>query len=222
MDKGDLKKEVEEKIIEDLAMERAKKQVQQHNRILKGFFVFVILLVVIFVAWSLVSYNNSKFEYKGVEFSIVDEIAPYRVQIPLASSGITGAATGEGNDAYFYLRKDPRSLEYIPFYGAIDFRRNLVMNSTGDIKCEGMGIVGTYNLANLYRLLGTTVATDPNATCDNEARFMFVQIEEGNETKIEKIGTACYKLTFKDCEVLEVTERFFVETLSQANSIINK
>lgn len=221
MEKKRLKKEVEEKIIEDLAAERAKKEKKEHNKILIGFFAIVGILVILFVAWNVISYFNSTFEYKGVEFTIVEEIAPYRVSLPVTvTSTITGAVI-DTQDAYFYLRNDPRTLDSIPFEGPIDFRRDMVMNATGDIKCEGMGVIATFNLANLYSTLGTSVSKDPDATCDEQGRFMFVQIEEGEETKIEKLGTACYKLTFKDCEILEVTERFFVETLSQANSVIN-
>ena len=96
---------------------------------------------------------------------------------------------------------------------------NMVMNLTGDLKCEGKGIIGTANLAQLYRALGINVVTDEKASCDEEARFMFVQLEEGNETRIDQTGPACYTLTIKDCEILEVTERFMVETFIELQKI---
>ena len=52
---------------------------------------------------------------------------------------------------------------------------------------------------------------DENASCDAEGEYMFIQIEEGEETNVEQFGPSCYKLIVSDCEILPVTERFMIE-----------
>jgi hypothetical protein len=51
---------------------------------------------------------------------------------------------------------------------------------------------------------------------------MFVQIEEGEETRIEQFGPSCYKLIVNDCEILPATERFMIEVFSEFNALLNK
>jgi len=193
------------------------KEFQDQNKILKNFLLFIGIVLVIFVSWILFSYFQSTFDYRGVEFAKVNEIAPYMTSLPV-NYGITGQASQETTFG-FYIRNDPRKLDAIPFDGEMTFLKNVVMNSTGDIKCGGMGVVGTANMANLYSVLGARVVRDPNVSCDDEGKWTFIQIEAGSETKIEQIGNSCYLLTFKDCEVLQITERYMTEMFVKLNEI---
>ncbi len=199
-EKSEIKKE---------APEAQKDNSKEQNRILRNFFLFIGIVLVVFVSWILFSYFQSTFDYRGVEFAKVDEIAPYMTSLPV-KYGVTGQVAKETTFG-FYLRNDPRVLDAIPFEGDMTFLKEVVMNSTGDIKCGGMGVVGTANMANLYSVTGSRVVRDPNVSCSDEGKWTFIQIEAGNETKIKEIGNSCYLLTFKDCEVLQVTERFMTE-----------
>jgi len=59
-------------------------------------------------------------------------------------------------------------------------------------------------------------ANESNITCDEQGRYNYINIKKGDETKIEKIGPACYEMTFSDCEILEVTERYMLKMFVQA------
>ena len=60
--------------------------------------------------------------------------------------------------------------------------------------------------------LGIKVIKDPNATCDSEGKYMFLNIQPGETTKIKQTGPSCYVMEVKDCEILKATERMMVET----------
>lgn len=208
MEKGDLE-EFEEKM---------SGQKKRHNKIISKVLIFVGVVIIALIVWAVFSYYNSSFKYNGVEFQKVDEIAPYRTGLPVTyAGGITGAITQ--NTYYFYLRKDPRTLEYVPLEGEIVLKKNMVIEGTNDLNCNGDGIIAIANLANLYNVLGTKVIKDPDAGCDEEGRYMHLELLKGNETKIEKTGPACYILSVNNCEILEVTEKFMVETLAKVNNL---
>lgn len=210
-------KEEKEKVIEEVS-EKVKKE---QNKILKLFLMVMGLFVVAVVVWLVISYNQAHFKYMEVDFDVVDEIAPYRTGL---ASGINDPITGAVVEKpfYFYIRNDPRQLDKIPFEGNLVFLRTMVINSSEDFMCEGKGIIGVTNLAQLYRFMGTDVVKDKNVGCDSQGRYMFLQIESGNETRIDEIGSACYSLKVSNCEILEVTERFMTETFVRVGEIIRE
>ena len=66
-------------------------------------------------------------------------------------------------------------------------------------------------------MVGTKVIRDENATCDSEGRYMYINLKSGDKTKIEQSGNACYDILINNCEILEGTERFMVETFAKLN-----
>ena len=48
-------------------------------------------------------------------------------------------------------------------------------------------------------------------------RYTIVDMQPGNETKVEQYGPSCYKIYIKNCEVLEGTEKYVVEVLKDSN-----
>ena len=46
---------------------------------------------------------------------------------------------------------------------------------------------------------------------------MFVKLQEANKTSIEQVGPACYNININNCEILEGTERFMIETFVEIN-----
>lgn len=196
-----------------------KTQINEQNKILKkvfigvGIFVGVILLGV----WFIDSVRH--FEYEGVKFNVVKEgeLILYNTALPVyTQTGVSlsghSILTEHTADYNFYLRKDPRKLEYIPFNGELKMRKILVINATKEFDCEGDEIIAIANLVNLYEFGGAQIMTDPNATCDSDGRYMFINLQEGEVSSIEQTGPACYNLNIKACEILEVTEKFMVET----------
>lgn len=192
---------------------------QSEEGILKWFFFIAGAIFVAIFIWIFIGNSGNSFEYKSLQFNIVDEIAPYRTSLPSAAKDeITGAVIY--NDFFMYLRKDPRILEQnIPFEGDIESRNTVVFKSSEEFNCEGKGVVGVMNLVRVYDLLGVDVKKDPDAPCDpTGSQYTVLEIFGGEETRIDKVGPSCYQIQVKDCEILEATERYLVEVLASVKS----
>lgn len=205
MIKKERNEEAEKKIAEETQKARENKQ-------LKIFFAMIGIVVVVILTTMFVVNKMKNFEVDGVTFNVVKEIAPYRTSLPVIYEG--------KNASYnFYLRNDPRKLtEEIPFDGKIKLEvpmNQMVINITGEVDCNKDSGIAVGNLVSLYRVSGISVIKDENATCDNKGRYLFLQIEPGNETRIEQTSGACYTLYVNNCEILKGTERFMVETFEQ-------
>ena len=53
--------------------------------------------------------------------------------------------------------------------------------------------------------------------CSSDGEYMYINLKEGEETRIEQTGTACYNILINNCEILEGTEKFMVETFANIN-----
>jgi hypothetical protein len=205
--KSKKKKKNEEK--KDLKKFEKKIETQKKNNLLKVIFlIFGLILIAFFAGYSIMESKKS-FEYKGVKFNVIQEgeLTFYNTQVPIYSK------SGEKISAYnFYLRTDPRELAKIDFNGTITPMKLMALNYTEDLNCQGYGIIAMTNIINLYQLIGTKVTVDKNATCDTEGRYAFLNIQKTSENKLEEIGTNCYNLNIKNCDVFPITEKFMLET----------
>lgn len=187
---------------------------QQNKTIRNTIAVLGVVLVIIGVAF--VSINNARnFEYRGITGNVVKEgeLIFYQTALPVIHNG-------EENLYNFYLRNDPRNLDRINFKGDLNLVKGIAINYTNNLNCDGKGGIALANFLSLYKVIGATYIQDSEATCDPEGRYMFIHIQESNESSIEKVGPACYNLNVNNCEILEVTERFMYETLVKVNKII--
>lgn len=187
----------------------AKNQNKQLRNVLLGLGVFVILIILA------VFFINSikSFEYKETKWDIVKEgdLILYNTKIALVNEN------GENYMNYnFFLRNDPRKLN-VDFDGELEIKELAVINSEEEFNCDGDGIIALHNLKLLYEMTGTKVMKDENATCDSEGRYMYINLKSGEKTKIEQTGNACYDIIINNCEILEGTERFMVETFAKIN-----
>ena len=48
----------------------------------------------------------------------------------------------------------------------------------------------------------------PYVNCKRNPLNTVINIRSGNETKIERTADNCYELTYKECEIIQVTEKF--------------
>jgi len=194
--------------------EQIKKQKKQLNIILSVLGLFILL----FFLFLFINYKTAHFNYEGVKFKIVREgdLIFYNTAFPIYSE------EGEKISNYnFYIRNNPKKLKKIPFEGELSFSENMVINVTGDFGCGGYGNLAIANVVNLYNVIGTKVIKDEKAGCDAAGRYIFLQIEAGNETKVEQFWTTCYKITVNKCEILEGTERFMLETFVETNKLLS-
>jgi len=234
MKKDEIKKKVKEKVCEIFKIKKngektiktcgteetkvvGKDQIKSENKILKNFLIWLGILILIFILIALIINSMRHFEYNGISFSFIKEgeVIFYHTAFPMYSK-ITGQHIINYN---IYLRNDPRKLENIPFEGEINLLEMMVINNTESFVCGGNGGIAMYNLQQIFKSFGTSLMTDSNATCDSQGRYMFVKIQPGNLTSIEQFGPACYNLNVNNCEILEVTEKFIIETFIKFNEI---
>ena len=213
-----VEKDKEEKIIKTCGTEEkkpaTKEQINEQNKILRNVLILSGAVILVFLIGYFIINSIRHFEYEGVKFDVVKEsdIIFYKTSIPVLYQGKIVPYN-------FYMRKDPRKLDDVAFEGEIVFLKEMVVNITEDFNCDGDGIIAIANLVNLYGVLGTNVIKDENATCDSEGRYVFMQIQPGDETSIEQVGPACYNLNVNNCEILEVTEKFMIETFIEFNKL---
>lgn len=206
---------VNNEIEEEITKEEMKSQNKTLRNVFIGLGIFLLVFLIIFSSINSIKY----FEYKGKEFKIVKEgdLIFYNTIFPIYNK-ITGKHVADYN---VYLRNDPRDLDKIQFDGEVFLKQDVVINMTKDFTCEGDGTIAVANFVQVLEKFGAKVIKDPSAGCDyNEKNYGFVQIREGEETSIEQFGppgTSCYNFYVKDCEILEVTEKFLVEVFVKAN-----
>ena len=191
------------------------KQSKNENKTLRNVLIILGILMVFFFAVYSLKTESTSFQYKGINFDIVKDnggIAPYKTSLPVNYQGKIVPYN-------FFLRNDPRSLDNVSFSGEIVFKKLMVMNATDSLNCNGDGIISVANVANLYRILGTKVIKDENATCDSNGAYMFMNINQGDQDKIIQYGPSCYELDVKNCDILRVTEKFMVESLAKVKAV---
>jgi len=194
---------------------RKKEQIKSEDKILKNLFIGLGIAIIAIVLIVLISNFAKNFEYEGVKFKIIKEgdLILYQTSIPVIYQ--------EKRVPYnFYFRNDPRDLgKDIPFEGEIELKQILVLNSTEDFNCGGDGIIAVANLLNLYKISGIDVIKDDEAVCDSEGRYAFMKLQAGNETSIEKFGSACYNVNINNCEILKALERMMLESFIEINKL---
>lgn len=199
---------------EDIKEHASKEEIKNQNKLLRDILIGLGLIVLFFIFILFWIDSVRHFELRGVEWGIVKEgeLILYKTAIPVYYQGNIV-------DYNFYLRNDPRKLDDgVKFEGNLWLLKNMVINGS-DFKCYGDEVIALANLIKLEEVLGTNVIKDPNATCDEEGRYAYLNIHEGDETWVKETDKACYQLKFKNCEILEVTEKFMVETFVRFNAM---
>ena len=191
------------------------------------FATIILILAIFFVKSNFVD----KFNYKGLIFqkTQLGDIRFYSTRFPIV--GITGQVIG---DYAVNLRNDPRKLEYIPVNttnGKIEFALDkgkygevyITLNPFMEV-CEDTGI-SLLELSGFLRDSGLDVrsavtdkayAKSNNLTqrwCYDSGFDTVIIYTDGNKTTINEIAPNCYEVVFKECEVLQVSERIIAVIL---------
>ena len=189
--------------IKHASKESIKRQKKQLGTIL-GILGAIILLCLI---GFFINYQATHLDYKGLKFKMVKEGEITFYETPMITQ-----YEGDKMTYNFYFRTNPNKLKDIPFNGEIELKNNVFLNvTTENLFCDGDWQISIGNLMNL-NIFNINVGKNEDANCEGAGEYAFVQIHEGNESKIEQDGSACYNLYITDCEVLAVTEKFMVET----------
>lgn len=201
----------------------SKKQLKRENKILRNVIIFMLGLVLIFFVVYAAIYFTNHFEIDGVKFDVDKNTLPgitiYKTSLPgiINESGdfiLGDYEYGKKANYNIWFRKDPRLLKKISFDGGIiQIKKFNVINLTNSFNCDGDGMIAIANLLKLYETIGGSIIKDENASCDKEGTYGWIQIQEGDKTMIERFGPACFNLDVDNCEILDVTEKFMLETL---------
>ncbi len=192
-------------------------ELKKESKMFRNIVILMMGFVVLFLMVYGLIYLTKHFEVDGVKFNIDKTSA---VGITFYNTYLPVNYNNSPAHYNFYLRKDPRILEKVEFNGTMKLEQNMVLNMTDPFNCNGDGIIAVANLLNLYRVVGTKVISDKNATCDPKGRYMHVNIQPGNETKIVEYKPKCYEIYVADCEILKATERFMLETFIYVNRVV--
>lgn len=218
----EIKKDGEEKIVEtEGTIEEGtarKEEIIKENRLLRKILIFIGIFLLVIVLVFIIRNASTKFNYNGVKFTVIEDgkLTFYQTSFPIIYNKTNATFN-------IYLRNDPRKLEKkVPAPETPISIDNTVINLTEEFNCNGDGIIAVANIVNLYGAVGKKIMRDENASCDPWGRYMYLVIQPGNETSIEKFGSNCYKININNCEILEGTERFIASILVKINSDLSK
>ena len=196
--------------------------------------VLMVGLLVIVLAVPFISENFiNSFDYGGLNFqkTQLGDLIFYSTKFPVVS--LTGNVIG---DYAVNLRKDPRDLDNVLInisddmikfstdgknYGPAYISLNPFMEMCGDNGIAVMELAGFLRDSGLQVNSAVTdkaYARDNNLThrwCDSAGFDTVIVVSDGEENAITEIDNHCYKIEFKDCEVLESVERFILIILGE-------
>jgi len=220
----EVKKDGKESIVETKGIIKEniirKGEIEKENKLLRNVLIFIGIVFLVLVISVFIGKASTHFKYKDVKFDIVKEgeLTLYHTSFPVIYNGT--------NMVYnIYLRNDPRELEKtVPAKGTLLSIDDAFYSVSQEIECDGKQGRNTAipNLQNTYNAIGKNFIRDENASCDPQGRYMYIVIQPGNETSIEKFGPNCYNININNCEILEGTERFIAGLLVKINVDLTK
>jgi len=207
---------------------------KQNSQIKWSIFLMISLIVIILVVPAVVKYYFNNFEYIGIEFqkTKLGDLVFYSTKFPVI--GIQGNVIGSYS---MNFRTDPRDLEYIPV-DVEDDKIKFVQIAGGGYTpvyisldpsmevCED-SVIAMVNLAEFLKDSSLEVRSavtdkayaeerDENyMTCETSKSDTVILIKDGEETSITEVGPNCYQMIFKDCEILQVSEKFMLIILEE-------
>jgi hypothetical protein len=171
------------------------------------------LLIACFVIGYFMIGKVGSFEYENIDFDTIIEGS-----VKFFHTSFVIKDDRQTIDYNVYIRNDPRELEKIPFEGEMNLKEMMVLENEGNFVCDGDGGIASFNLKQVFNAVGIQIIKDPEAKCDEQGRYMFVKIEQGEETKVEQTSETCYTIHVKDCEILKGMERFLLEAIVKLNN----
>jgi len=188
--------------------------------------ILMISLILIVVAVPLIKKNFiDKFRYINLDFqkTQLGKTVFYSTRIPVADK--QGKIIAEYTMGF--NKNDPRKLNYINVSipnNLVEFNKQNVVYITlksSMQNCEDT-IPAMVNLAGFLKdFAGFNVSSATSdkdyanlnnlsyVTCENSPNNTVIYINSGNETKIEKTANNCYELIYNNCEISQVTEKFY-------------
>lgn len=196
------------------------KKQRKQDKVLKNTFIFLGIILVGFILFFIILNYINSFEYQGVKFEInkneVRGQTLYKTSIPVIYGG-------EEREYNLYLREDPRELEKkVPFAGEIVFRKNLVLKTTTDnLFCNGEWNYFQLQLKNLEIFDIRLSVKNDSLKYEPIQSYMFMTINEGNQTEIRNIGGNAYDINVNNCEIASIADRLLLDAIIKNNELYN-
>ena len=224
--------EVEERKIE----EKEEKQEPYENPVINKELRWVLMtlagLVILFLLANSFFQSLNKIEYQGLTFAKekFGEIPLFHYSYYFnAPRSLTGGAinTGQLIQYNLYLRLDPRE-NNVPVEGgqiilSTDIPTYLTIDTVGLESCEKSTIavagLSAFLAENFIQIKGATTDESfveegiPLVTCDTNPNDTVILLTTGSETKILKKSNLCYNIIVSNCETLQATEKFIVQSI---------
>lgn len=186
------------------------KEKSSNEKLIRNTLIISISIIALILIFYFYVDSLKSFEYKNLEFETISygDLIFYQTNFNVIYEGETRQFNA-------FFRTKPTKLEKINFQDE-DFSamKYTVINVQENLSCEGDDVIAVANFNQIHNAIGAQVFQDENATCDEDARYNHLTILQGDKTEINKLGPRCYELTFKDCEILEVTERYLLELMN--------
>ena len=195
--------------------------------------VMLGLILVFFVSTSVFKSLN-KIDYEGLTFTKekFGEIPVYHYSYYYNNPGkVTGSAIQEGLVQYnLFLRKDPRKNE-VPVDGEIFLQAGkttyVSVDPVGLVGCEYSSVAISNLVSFLVDNLVPVKGASPNATlaeevgavyatCETHPDNTVIIVQGGEDTKVYKENNRCYVIQAADCEALDATEKFVLQSIIDA------
>lgn len=233
-------KKVKENPEEEPLKEEDKKK--QNKQIMIAVVLMVVVIGAIILTPFVYGKFFSKFTYINLEFqkTRLGDLKFYSTRIPVMDQVLPKGELFDRNerlaDYSINLREDPRKLDFVKVNltynntNQLDFVKENIVYISFDPKmkkCDdnSIALIDFSGFLKEFAMLKVKSAVpDKNAseelkipyiTCKENPWNTVINIRSGNETKIEKTGLSCYELTYKDCEITAVTEKFNLILIEQ-------
>ena len=200
--------------------------------------MMILMIILISVIGIAIYYNNyvKTFDYLDLKFKVnklTGDSVLYATSIPVTDN--KGKVISSYNMSF---RNNPKDLEYIEVEVPNNEIRFLkadpiyIITDAEEKPCRESGLAA-FNLAGYFtRFVLKEVkagVTDMNfsvendidyVTCESKPYNTVLYIKSGNVTRIEKTSNNCYELTFSNCEITQVTEKFVLTSLENYMDLI--
>lgn len=228
-------KKIKKDTEDELSKEVEKKQNSQFA------WIFIVMAISILLILSIPTYSHffvNNFNYNDLKYSkvvLTGNFVVYSTSIPVADN------TGRIVDSYnMSFRSNPKDLETIqldvPNEEILLLRsKELYISLDPNMDPCPDSSVSIYNFANFLRgfalkdvksgVFDKEYADEKGIdyiTCSNRPKSTVITITSGNETKIVKTSNNCYEMTYSNCQINPVTEKYIQSILKNYMDLLPK
>jgi len=218
------------KSVKRIKKSRSKKlsPIEKRDNQLKMIVIFMAGLIIVVLLSYWLSIETKKFSYVGLDFEKRQQgsLVLYFTEFPI--SDIFGNIVGYQG---FYLRQDPRKIDYVELPDSINLKKDTALAADGAFigSCEDSIVAGTtlsvfLQKSGINPIPATTNQSEADkygrlyVDCGDTSQYSIIQFKLGDESKVSVNGD-CYTILTSICDVMNVTERFMIGLYANSRGI---